>query len=533
MTGSSYLTKPENMEKWKKNIEKRNNYHYYSKYTYNPIKDTASTCFMTTYDVDYYHEQGVHNVVKVKYHNNPHIDFANFRELWKWRNVNQFCYYNPNTAQFDKSIIDVQVSQRDIKSGMAGVGLYVNYETQDYIRHSSLYTAQHSVIYDKESGNTKPISNMYLVNAELDEYFEGKTWDNKIINFTDSIYRYSNDKLCKIFSKAPLGVVGFGSMSIPYPRSDGELRWADKKIGTMHFNDEGKMEIKVDGNPFKYVDEVKFPLLLKYEYISLTDGETCLRIVAMDRVDFSAIQYVRFAIIRMPRDNKEDLLGPLSTFSSPDHISKNRCLKGFDRKIVADKIEKVNFNGKTQIVNFKTKTVKLDTPCAPTDEFYQMSETQITDADSLIQFVRINDEIRAATVRIDKTTKNIFQAIKNHRTQLELGSIQADFSIDMKTYNALIKNVLIAKQITKQTILECINLAEVRTNGLDYEKYLIPLTTSVLKKAFYTESRLSELLGSKLVKALNEVKMNGVKKVTLFDRFIAFVFGKVTLDSFQ
>jgi hypothetical protein len=255
--------------------------------------------------------------------------------------------------------------------------------------------------------------------------------------------------------------------------------------------------------------------------------------VALDRVDFSAVQYVRFAIVKLPFDNKEDLVGEISSFAPPEHIAQNRCKNGFLYKMVQERITKVDCNNNPQEVLFKAKIVKLPTPQMPTDEFYKMSEATLNEAESLIQFVRINDIIKAARVRLVSNANGILESLKNRRKEIELGQINADFSIDMKTYNCLVKNIMMAKQITRETILECVNLAEVRTNGVDYEDFLIPIVTSALRKALTTESRLSQLLDSKLVKALNQVKIAGVKKVTLFDKFIQFVFGKVTINSFQ
>jgi hypothetical protein len=92
---------------------------------------------------------------------------------------------------------------------------------------------------------------------------------------------------------------------------------------------------------------------------------------------------------------------------------------------------------------------------------------------------------------------------------------------------------MFAPKITKDVIMESINLAECKTNGMDIETFIIPLVSAALKKALTSETRLELLLDSKLVKALNNLKMNGVRKVTLFDRFIAWVFNRVHVDSFQ
>jgi hypothetical protein len=62
------------------------------------------------------------------------------------------------------------------------------------------------------------------------------------------------------------------------------------------------------------------------------------------------------------------------------------------------------------------------------------------------------------------------------------------------------------------------------------EHFLIPLVTNALRKALSVEARLMQLVDSKLVEALNKMKTGKAAKMSLFDKVVQCLFGKIRVN---
>jgi len=431
-----------------------------------------------------------------------------------------------------RPLVDVGAGNRLIIAGLAHTSLQPVLDFGDYSRAD----IRKKLEYQVKQYNRSDID---ILPDTLQEYTERvypggyERPSDTIFNFTDSIYYISDDDLYWSFKDLDDGTVAVGTLHVFDLKSDGILKVGEDIFGHFTVNSEDQTVcMSVKGNAQSYNHKIRFPELLTKNVVELKSSQTLstaldslghnfvLTVICEQTFNYGGTHYKRFKIIKTPKEkrcSKSILEGEVSTLRkvfAPVQVNEQPLLSALitTKEIVEVKENDAYILGETTVMKQKDN--------------------------KLLAFTEVKGSIRAVEVLRPMGNIGLLKNVRSKLRAIRTGEDKYSFKLETSIYNKIVELCLKATKINRETIIEILLAASVRTNGADCHKYLVPILASAFKTAFRLETKFMALLDSDLLKFLNSAKDGKLvekKNLNIFWRFANYFFGSVSdnLDELQ